>query len=71
MKTLSLSEFKSILRARVMEADSLRKLAPALGTTAQTLSRLLSKAETVPGPQLLRVLGYRRVVRYERLNVTK
>ena len=67
MKTLSLTEFKSIVRARLTEADSLRQLAPTLGTTAATLSRLLSRPETVPGPRLLRVLGYRRVVRYERV----
>lgn len=66
-KTISLSEFKGLVRARVTEAESLRKLATTLGTSAAALSRLLTHAEAVPGPALLKIFGYRRAVRYEKI----
>ena len=66
VKTISLVEFKGLVRARVTEAVSLRQCARDLGVQAAGLSRLLTKAHVQPGPQLLKIFGYRRVVRYEK-----
>ncbi len=66
-KTISLDDFKNLVRARVTEAPSLRQLAPTLGTTAAALSRLLVHADAKPGPSLLKRLGYRRIEMYERV----
>ena len=64
MKTLTLNQLKGILRARVDEAPSLRRLAPSLGMTASGISRLLVHADAKPGPTLLRALGYRKIEMY-------
>jgi hypothetical protein len=66
-KVISLEEFKNLIKARVTEAPSLRQLAPTLGTTAATLSRLLVHDDAKPGPSLLKRMGYRRIEVYEQL----
>lgn len=67
MKTISLAEFKGLVRARVTEAESLRQLATMLGTSAAGISRLLTHSDAVPGPKVLKIFGYRRVTRYEKV----
>ena len=66
MKTITLADLKGILRARVTEAPSLRAAATPLAITPAWLSKLLTSTRP-PGPKLLRTLGYRRVVLYERI----
>lgn len=64
-KTISLEEFKGLIRARLTEAPSLRQCAAELGITHAYLSRILNTA-LPPGPKVLKRLGYARVIRYTR-----
>ena len=66
MKTITLTDLKGVVRARVTEASSLRQCARDLGLTAATISSLLCHAKRKPGPKVLRALGYERVERYQR-----
>jgi len=67
MKTITLDELKGLVQARVTDGESLRKVAPTLGASAATLSRLLLHAHVRPGPKLLRVLGYQPVTMYRKV----
>lgn len=66
-KTISLAEFKNLLRARVTEADSLRQCAKALGVSPAHLSHVLTHPAEMPGPRLMAKLGYRVVPMFQRI----
>lgn len=61
MKTLTLSQLKGILQARVDEADSLRALARELRVSPSHVTNFLNGSSNI-GPKLARALGYRPVV---------
>lgn len=67
VKRISLEDFKGLVKARVTEGQSLRKVAPTLNVSAMTLSFLLRNRSARPGPRLLRALGYRAVTVYEKV----
>ena len=67
LKTISLEDLKNIVRGRLAESPSLRQLAPRLNASPATLSLLLTKANIRPGPKLLKALGYKAIVVYQKV----
>lgn len=65
MKTLTREALISLVRARLTEADTQAQVASDLRISRQTLSQLLT-GRYAPGPRVLKALGYRKVVMYEK-----
>lgn len=64
--TLTLGQFKSLLRGRVRRAGGIRALARELRVNPSHLCQTLKHADRDPDPAIVRSLGYRRAeARYE------
>ena len=67
VRRLTLGQLKGVLRARVTQAGSARKLAAQLGVTHSKISEALANGSE-PQPAIVAALGYRKAEsRYESL----
>lgn len=63
-KQITSEQLREVLRARAIEAKSLRRLAAKLGVSPAYLSKVLTR-NIEPGPTICKALGYRLVLAYE------